>query len=51
MVARARSLGACANYTGSGGAIVGACRDRHHRDAVITALRADGATAIVPDIG
>ena len=50
MVARARSLGASANYTGSGGAIVGACRDEHHRDAVIAALRADGAAAIVPDI-
>lgn len=51
MVARARSLGASANYTGSGGAIVGACRDGRHRDAVLAALRADGATAIVPAIG
>jgi glucuronokinase len=51
MVARARSLGASANYTGSGGAIVGACRDGRHRDAVLAALRADGAIAIVPAIG
>jgi glucuronokinase len=51
MVERARSLGASANYTGSGGAIVGACRDGRHRDAVVAALRADGAAAIVPDIG
>jgi glucuronokinase len=50
MVTRARSLGASANYTGSGGAVIGACRDEGHRDAVLAALRADGATAIVPDI-
>jgi glucuronokinase len=51
MVARARLLGASANYTGSGGAIVGACRDGHHRQELLAALREDGATAIVPDIG
>jgi glucuronokinase len=51
MVARARSLGASANYTGSGGAIVGACRDGRHRDEVLAALRSDGTTAVVPAIG
>jgi glucuronokinase len=45
MIATAREAGACANYAGSGGAIVAACRDLAHREAVIAALRATGATA------
>jgi glucuronokinase len=39
MVDRARALGASANYTGSGGAIVAVCRDQRHLDAVSSGLR------------
>ena len=39
MIERARSCDACANYTGSGGAIVAACRDETHRDAVLVELQ------------
>jgi glucuronokinase len=38
MVQTARQAGAAANYTGSGGAIVGVCRDERHADAVAGAL-------------
>jgi glucuronokinase len=40
MVAVARDAGAAANYTGSGGAIVCACRDDAHRALVAGALEA-----------
>ena len=42
MVEVARSCGASANYTGSGGAIVAVCRSRPHADAVATALSGVG---------
>ena len=42
MIDRARSCGAAANYTGSGGAIVAVCTDRAHRRHVIDALARDG---------
>jgi glucuronokinase len=38
MVECARSLGASANFTGSGGAIVAVCRDERHRNEVATGL-------------
>jgi glucuronokinase len=38
MVDAARSAGAAANYTGSGGAIVAACRDERHVGAVSRAI-------------
>lgn len=38
MVDRARALGASANYTGSGGAIVAVCRHDQHRQEVATGL-------------
>ena len=47
MVRRARELGASANYTGSGGAIVGSCRDEDHLEEVVAGLRGDGCSAIV----
>jgi glucuronokinase len=55
MVSRARSTGAAANYTGSGGAVVACCRDETHRDRVLAALDGlDGCSAIAlapaPDI-
>jgi glucuronokinase len=40
MIECARACGACANYTGSGGAIVAACRDDTHRERVAAALDA-----------
>ncbi len=39
MIDRARSAGAAANYTGSGGAIVAVCADAAHRERVTGALR------------
>ena len=38
LVERARALGAGANYTGSGGAVVAVCRDQAHARAVARAL-------------
>lgn len=38
LVERARALGAGANYTGSGGAIVAVCRDRAHAATIAEAL-------------
>jgi glucuronokinase len=46
MVSRARTAGAGANYTGSGGAIVGVCRDEAHRAEVLDALRAVRCSAV-----
>lgn len=42
LVERARALGAGANYTGSGGAVVAVCRDQAHSAAVARALAAVG---------
>lgn len=39
LVERARALGAGVNYTGSGGAVVAACRDRAHAGTVARGLR------------
>ena len=39
MIDRARSAGAAANYTGSGGAIVAVCSDDAHQKRVTSALR------------
>lgn len=50
MVVRARELGASANYAGSGGAIVGTCRDAAHRQALGEALRAIGCEVVVPRV-
>jgi glucuronokinase len=46
LVERARALGASANYAGSGGAIVGACRDEVHRRDVLDGLNDGVATAL-----
>jgi glucuronokinase len=48
MIELARALGASANYTGSGGAIVGCCRDEQHRATVTQALGDAGHRAISP---
>jgi glucuronokinase len=48
MIELARVQGASANYTGSGGAIVGCCQDSEHRDHVLTAFAASGRRAIAP---
>jgi len=50
MIELARAQGASANYAGSGGAIVGCCRDAEHRGAVIAALAAAGNLAIAPAV-
>jgi glucuronokinase len=42
MIELARTAGASANYTGSGGAIAAVCRDDSHRDEVIASLREIG---------
>jgi glucuronokinase len=47
LVELARALGASANYTGSGGAVVGACRDDDHRRAVVAGL-SDGVVRALP---
>jgi len=48
MVDLARAHGASANYTGSGGAIVGCCEDEAARLEVIAALTDAGHSAIAP---
>jgi glucuronokinase len=50
MIEIARAQGASANYTGSGGAIVGCCRDDSHRARVIAALVQAGHRAIAPTV-
>jgi len=50
MIELARKLGAGANYTGSGGAIVGCCRDDAHRTAVTAAFVDGGHCAIAPAV-
>jgi len=47
MIEAARSVGAAANYTGSGGAVVCACNDLDHRDAVAQVLREGGAETVL----
>ncbi len=42
MIEAARSAGAAANYTGSGGAIIAVCRDAAHLRKVQAALAALG---------
>lgn len=42
MIEIARGCGACANYTGSGGAIVAVCNDERHRESVALALGKGG---------
>jgi glucuronokinase len=46
----AREAGASANYTGSGGAVVGTCRDRAHQAAVIQTLARTGCGVIAPTV-
>jgi glucuronokinase len=50
MIELARELGASANYTGSGGAIVGCCRGEAERTTVIAALERAGHRAIAPEV-
>jgi glucuronokinase len=50
MIAVARAADAGANYTGSGGAIVAACRDELHRRRVLDALRAIGCATLAPRV-
>ncbi|HWF52910.1 MAG TPA: hypothetical protein VG294_19855 [Solirubrobacteraceae bacterium] len=50
MIELARKLGASANYTGSGGAIVGCCRSEGERAEVIAALERSGHRAIAPEV-
>jgi glucuronokinase len=51
MVEIARSLGASAKFTGSGGAIVGTYRDETMFRALAAALAPEGIEVIKPDIG
>jgi glucuronokinase len=46
MIECARALGASANYTGSGGAIIGVCSDQTQRQAAIAALAAIGCATL-----
>jgi galactokinase/mevalonate kinase-like predicted kinase len=48
LVECARALGAGANYTGSGGAVVAVCRDRAHAAAVARALAELGCGTLAP---
>ncbi len=51
MIELARSCGASANYTGSGGAIVAVCRDESHLDEVAAAVETLGCGAVaVPSV-
>ncbi|HWF73904.1 MAG TPA: hypothetical protein VG186_11200 [Solirubrobacteraceae bacterium] len=50
MIELARELGASANYTGSGGAIVGCCRDESERARVIARLERAGHRALAPEV-
>jgi glucuronokinase len=47
----ARACGVGANYTGSGGAIVGVCTDERQRERALEALARTGAETIVPTVG
>jgi glucuronokinase len=46
MVEMVRALGASANYSGSGGALAGSCRDAEQRERVLARLRSVGCGAI-----
>ena len=48
MIETARSAGAAANYTGSGGAIIAVCDDPSHRAQVAAALAAIGCETLAP---
>lgn len=48
MIARARRVGASANYAGSGGAIVAVCRDMDHRLEVERELHRAGCETLTP---
>jgi glucuronokinase len=50
MIELARNHAASANYTGSGGAIVGCCRDDEHRAEVLAAFEDAGYRAIAPAV-
>jgi glucuronokinase len=50
MIELARRLGASANYTGSGGAIVGCCRTEAERGEVVAALERAGHSALAPAV-
>lgn len=50
MIELARAQGASANYTGSGGAIVGCCRDDEHRARAMAALANAGHRVIAPAV-
>jgi mevalonate kinase len=50
MVDAARSVGASAKFTGSGGAIIGTYTDEKQFDAVESALNEVGARTIRPEI-
>ena len=50
MIELARSHGASANYTGSGGAIVGCCRDEEHQTEMLAAFEAAGHPVIAPTV-
>lgn len=50
MVELVRSLGASANYSGSGGALAGSCRDAKQRERVLARLRSLGCGAIALNV-
>jgi glucuronokinase len=50
MIECARACGVGANYTGSGGAVVGVCTDERQRRHAIDALTKIGAATIMPTI-
>lgn len=51
MVELARRFGAGANYTGSGGAVVLACRDERQRAEALAALRSTATSVLAIEIG
>lgn len=50
MINIARSLGAAAKFTGSGGAIIGCCQSLDHHQQLITAFANDEIEVIIPNI-
>lgn len=50
MVELARATGASANFAGSGGAVVGSCRDDLHRGELAAAFRRIGCTVVEPRV-
>lgn len=51
MVEIARELGVCATFAGSGGAVVGTCRDDATRTALTRAFADEGCVLIDPQVG